>query len=238
MVDYNRLGVPRLQNHHRKRRAGAVLAVLAMAAAAGGCARKKRVQVTPAPPVTAPAGWSETGVASWYGHPYHGRASASGEIYDMERLTAAHRTLPFHTWVRVYDLDNGKTVEVRINDRGPFVNNRIIDLSHAAARTIDMVRPGLAKVRLEVIRAPEGQPVPQFGVQVGVFQDRRNAERIREEMEKHYGPAQLVERDGRPVMWRVLVGSQPNEQAAAILAARIREGHREARAAFVVRLDL
>jgi rare lipoprotein A len=237
-VDYNRLGMPRLQNYHRDRRAWAALAVLTMAAAAGGCARKKRVSVNPVPPVTAPAGWSETGVASWYGHPYHGRASASGEIYDMERLTAAHRTLPFHSWVRVYDLDNGKTVEVRINDRGPFVDGRVIDLSHAAASSIDMVRPGLAKVRLELIREPEGQAGPQFGVQVGVFQDRRNAERIRVDMEKRFGPTRLVERDGRPVMWRVLVGSQPSEQAAELLAVRIREGHRDARAAFVVRLDL
>jgi rare lipoprotein A (peptidoglycan hydrolase) len=95
---------------------------LALAAfAAAGCAHKH-------------PGYTETGIASWYGHPYHGRPAADGEIYDMETMVAAHRTLPLNTWVRVYDLDNNKTVEVRIVDRGPFVDGRIIDLSHAAAR--------------------------------------------------------------------------------------------------------
>ncbi len=87
-------------------------------------------------------GDTETGIASWYGEPYNGRRSASGEIYDMEQLTAAHRTLAFGTWLEVNDLDNGKQVEVRITDRGPFVKGRIIDLSLAAARKIDMVGPG------------------------------------------------------------------------------------------------
>src|SRR6267142_5825767 len=88
----------------------------------------------------------ETGLASWYGHPYHGRAAANGEIYDMEKLTAAHRTLPFGTWVRVTNLTNDKSVEVRIIDRGPFVGGRIIDLSHAAAEVIDLVGSGIARV--------------------------------------------------------------------------------------------
>ena len=110
-----------------------------------GCHRKKRVAM----PIPAIAGSIETGIASWYGHPYHGRASASGEIYDMEALTAAHRTLPFGTWVRVLNLTNSKLVEVRINDRGPFIEGRIIDLSHAAARVIEMIGPGTAPVRLK-----------------------------------------------------------------------------------------
>ena len=111
--------------------------LLAIAVAASiaftGCARRKRARVVPMTPGPASIGSTETGVASWYGHPYHGRASASGEIYDMEKLTAAHRTLPFHTWVRVHDLDNGKTVEVRINDRGP-VRRRAHDRSLARRR--------------------------------------------------------------------------------------------------------
>ncbi len=90
-------------------------------------------------------GSTEIGIASWYGHPYHGRQAANGEIYDMEKLTAAHRTLPFDTWVRVENISNGKTVEVRITDRGPFVGDRIIDLSHAAAREIEMIGPGRCK---------------------------------------------------------------------------------------------
>src|SRR4030095_15437180 len=80
----------------------------------------------------------ETGVASWYGHPYHGRIAANGERYDMEEMTAAHRTLPFNTWVRVVNLLNEKIVDVRITDRGPFVGNRVIDLSHAAAKKIEL----------------------------------------------------------------------------------------------------
>jgi rare lipoprotein A len=109
--------------------------------------------VNPAPSAPAIFG-AETGIASWYGHPYHGRKAADGEIYDMETLVAAHRTLPFNTWVRVVNLRNNKVVEVRIIDRGPFIDGRIIDLSHAAANAIDLVGPGVGPVRLEVIRAP------------------------------------------------------------------------------------
>ena len=221
----------------------ALVIAVAVAVLAGGCARKKKhARAVPPPPAPAaapsPAGWTETGIASWYGHPYHGRASASGEIYDMEQFTAAHRTLPFQTRVLVYDLDNNKTVEVRINDRGPFVEGRIIDLSHVAARSIDMIGPGLAKVRIEVLREPAGQPPAHFAVQVGAYQDRRNAERVCSDMERRYGVARLVEREGSPVRWRVLVGSEASEEAAEALAARIRFGHPDARAAFVVRLDL
>ena len=107
-------------------------------------------------PQPANIGATETGIASWYGVPYDGRRAASGEIYDMEQLTAAHRTLPFRTWVEVTNLDNGKRVNVRINDRGPFVDGRIIDLSLAAAREIEMVGPGIARVRLKVIAPPRG----------------------------------------------------------------------------------
>jgi rare lipoprotein A (peptidoglycan hydrolase) len=96
---------------------------------------------------------TEIGVASWYGHPYHGRHAANGEIYNMHKLTAAHRTLPFGTRVRVHNLKNARTVEVRITDRGPFVDGRIIDLSRAAAGVLQMRGAGLALVRLEVLPA-------------------------------------------------------------------------------------
>jgi len=107
-----------------------------------------------APLAPAKIGSTETGVASWYGFPYDGRRAASGEIYDMRQLTAAHRRLPFQTWVEVTNLSNGKQVDVRINDRGPFVKGRILDLSQAAARDIDMLRAGTARVRLKVIPPP------------------------------------------------------------------------------------
>jgi rare lipoprotein A len=96
-------------------------------------------------------GHSETGVASWYGRKYHGRATASGERYDMHRLTAAHPTLPFGTRVRVTNLENGREVEVRINDRGPFRKGRILDLSYAAAQELRMVEQGVARVRIVVL---------------------------------------------------------------------------------------
>jgi len=116
---------------------------------------KKNSQISVPQSAPAKIGETETGLASWYGNPYHGRRTASGEIYDMEQLTAAHRTLPFQTWVEVTDLENGKKVNVRITDRGPFVNGRIIDLSLAAAREIEMVRPGIARVKLKVIKPPK-----------------------------------------------------------------------------------
>ncbi len=104
-------------------------------------------QAAPAPPI----GYSETGVASWYGPEFQGRRTASGEIFDMHALTAAHRTLPFGSIVRVTRLDTGAEVVVRINDRGPFAKGRILDLSYAAALKLDLVRSGTARVRIEVI---------------------------------------------------------------------------------------
>lgn len=98
-------------------------------------------------------------VASWYGHPYHGRRTSNGEIYDMDLLTAAHRTWPFHTLVRVTHLGNGRSVLVRINDRGPFVEGREIDLSREAASRLNMIEEGTARVRLEILADQKG-PVP------------------------------------------------------------------------------
>jgi rare lipoprotein A len=101
---------------------------------------------------------SESGIASWYGAPYHGQRSASGEIYDQEKLTAAHRTLPFGTRVRVHRADRDESVMVRINDRGPFVKSRIIDLSHAAAVRLGMTDGGVAPVIVEVVASPPLDP--------------------------------------------------------------------------------
>jgi rare lipoprotein A len=180
----------------------------------------------------------ETGVASWYGKPYDGRQAADGEIYDMETMVAAHRTLPFQTMVRVRNVKNDKTVDVRIIDRGPFVDGRIIDLSHAAARAIDLIGPGFGPVELTILSSPASAAagVAQFGVQVGVFRERANADRMQERMAKEYRAAKEVPRAGDPPMWRVLAGAEPTEEAAEALAEKIR---RELRVpgAFVVRLD-
>jgi len=108
--------------------AGIAVAIVLLA----GCARP-RVVIAPSPPA-ARIGYEETGLASWYGNPYHGRRAASGEVYDMMEMTAAHQTLPFNTWLIVENLNNHRTAEVRVNDRGPFVDKRILDLSYAAAR--------------------------------------------------------------------------------------------------------
>jgi rare lipoprotein A len=218
-----------------------------------GCGGKKRVSL----PGAARVGSTETGVASWYGHPYHGRRAANGEIYDMELMTAAHRTLPFGTWVRVKNLSNDKTVDVRITDRGPFIGGRIIDLSHIAAVAIDMIGPGTAKVKLTVIGVPRELPavkasaveppaapeasvasLPAFAVQVGTFTDRRNAERVQSTMQRLYGSAKIVMREGQPAQWRVLVGREATQEDAEMLAERIRlDPEAQAGAAFVVRLD-
>ncbi|HTS66037.1 MAG TPA: septal ring lytic transglycosylase RlpA family protein [Candidatus Acidoferrales bacterium] len=219
----------------------AAVCLLAVAVTAG-CHHKKAARTPPPPtkpraPIPVPVGHSETGVASWYGHPYHGRAAANGETYDMEKMTAAHRTLPFNTWVRVYDLDNNKTTEVRIIDRGPFVDGRIIDLSHAAAREIEMIGPGIARVRIEVIRTPPVAAPGLFGVQVGAFRVRANADRLRSRMETEFGTARLVERPQDPGLWRVLVGAEATEDGAAALAERIRQNSAEKTTAFVVRID-
>lgn len=96
--------------------------------------------------------WVETGYASWYGPGFHGKRTASGEVYNMYAMTAAHRRLPFGTIIRVTNLDNGRSVKVRINDRGPFKKGRILDLSYEAARRLGMLRTGVAHVRIEVIR--------------------------------------------------------------------------------------
>jgi rare lipoprotein A len=117
----------------------------------------------PLPPVTLPPPAPptvETGVASWYGVRHHGKRTASGELYDQKKFTAAHRTLPWGSVVRVTNLANGKSVEVRINDRGPFGKGRIIDLSRAAAKVLDMLRTGTAQVKIEQLSPLESEADP------------------------------------------------------------------------------
>lgn len=182
-----------------------------------------------------PIGHTEVGIASWYGVPYHGRPAADGEIYNMETMVAAHRVLPFNTWLRVTNLANNKTVDVRVIDRGPFVHNRIIDLSKAAARQIQLLGPGIGKVRLEVISAPTDVPADDFyGVQVGAFSVLPNAQHAQAEYAKRYGTAELALKQGRIPLWRVIVGKEHSVEAAQSLADRIRP---EGKGVFVVRLD-
>lgn len=153
----------------------------------------------------------------------------------METLVAAHRLMPFNTWLKVTNLANNKSVTVRVIDRGPFVDGRIIDLSKAAARAIDLIGPGTARVRLEVIAAPADIPANDFyAVQVGAFSVYENAERARGDYEQRFGVAQLAMRQGKVQMWRVLVGKESSIQAAQQLAARLAAENKQV---FVVRLD-
>lgn len=201
---------------------------------ANPAAKSPRRGKTPTPP--AAIGYSEEGNASWYGAPFHGRRSSNGEVYDMNKMTAAHRTLPFDTIVRVTNTSNGKTAVVRITDRGPFVENRILDLSYAAAQEIAAVGPGVIPVRLEVISSRVDITAGFFTVQVGAFRDRSNAERLRERLNAAYGPVviQTFETPDGP-FYRVRAGRIAGEEAARESAEQLRT--REGLATFVLRLD-
>ncbi|MEM6639376.1 MAG: septal ring lytic transglycosylase RlpA family protein [Pseudomonadota bacterium] len=140
-------------------------------------------------PLKSAVGYRERGVASWYGPNFHGKPTANGERFDMNAMTAAHKTLPLPTYAEVTNLRNGRRVVVRINDRGPFVDNRLIDLSRAAARALDMVGPGTTLVDVRVVPGPGGGPIeapaastPEsakaFYIQVGAYGERTNADRV------------------------------------------------------------
>src|SRR5206468_3788707 len=123
----------------------------------GGCSGQWRPAPVPGPVVVPPVstpGAVQTGIASWYGPGFHGKRTANGEVYDQYELTAAHQTLPLGTRVMVTSLSNGRAVEVRVNDRGPFVGGRVIDLSYAAASVIGMIGPGVMPVRVEILEQP------------------------------------------------------------------------------------
>ncbi|MGA8677498.1 MAG: septal ring lytic transglycosylase RlpA family protein, partial [Candidatus Acidiferrales bacterium] len=156
-----------------------------------------------------PGEYLEEGVASWYGIPFNGHRTSNGEIYDMHQFTAAHRTLPFNCVVRVTNLDNGKQTEVRINDRGPFVANRVIDLSLSAAQAIEMVGPGTAHVRLEILSGPNPQ-AGFFAVQIGAFRMEENAEKLKAQLEASYSPVSIATYDSpNGTFYRVRVGHLP-----------------------------
>ena len=153
----------------------------------------------------------------------------------MYKLTAAHRTLPFDTMVRVTNLNNGKSTTVRITDRGPFVDNRIIDVSLAAAREIDLVGPGVAPVRVEVLGNVDPTAV-FFTVQVGAFRDRGNADRLRDRLNVSHSPIFIQQYDApEGTFYRVRVGRISGENAAQQFAEQLRS--REGFSPFVVRLD-
>jgi rare lipoprotein A len=189
----------------------------------------------PARPSDQPSEPFEEGKASWYGAPFHGRRASNGEVYDMNRLTAAHRTLPFNTVVRVTNMTNGKSTTVRITDRGPFVDNRIIDLSFAAAKEIESVGPGVVPVRLDILSAID-PTAGYFTVQIGAFRERANADRLRTRLSASYSPIQIVEfPTDSGALYRVRVGKVSGEQAAQQLGEQLRD--KEGVKPIIFRLD-
>lgn len=210
------------------------LQLLSVLLLVSGCGRSPRVAgppavpASPSQPVASPSQPEldqpaleanvifQEGQASWYGDPYHGRRAASGEVFDKNKLTAAHRTLAFDTWVRVENQANGRTVDVRINDRGPFVAGRIIDLSEAAARELDMVRSGVAPVQVRVLassdpaRSPEVRLGPDgdafYVVQLGAFSDEGNAQALVRELASRYTGIYVEPPAPGSSLYRVLIG--------------------------------
>jgi len=165
-------------------------------------------------PLSGCSGFAEEGVASWYGKDFHGRKTSNGEVYDMYAMTAAHKTLPLGVSIKVRNLSNGKETVVRVNDRGPFVKERIVDLSYAAAKELGVVGPGTAPVRIEVIgqdkdtenvevRAFEGS----FEIQVAAFSVEENARHLQEDLKGRFGKANIYEEwvDGK-TFYRVRAG--------------------------------
>jgi rare lipoprotein A len=177
------------------------------------------------PPTQVPTRAVEDGVASWYGPGFHGRRTASGEVYDQHELTAAHRTLPIGTRVVVTNLVNGRSVEVRINDRGPFVEGRTIDLSYAAARSIGMIGTGTARVRVEVLGATgPSLPAAAYAVQVGSFASADSARELRRSLSRHFDGVYIARLDtDRRRYHRVRIGPYEQRQAAQRVAARVAE---------------
>lgn len=169
-------------------------------------------------PIPHAKGFTQRGIASWYGKKFHGRRTSSGEVYDMYAMTAAHKTLPLGTWVQVRRLDDNRSIVVRVNDRGPFVHGRIIDLSYTGARELGMLGPGTAPVEITALgerRETAGGetfvPVDyysgRFTFQVGAFSNRSNAERLRTKLERTFPNAHVVPYDrGDMIFYRVRVG--------------------------------
>jgi len=173
-------------------------------------------------------GGAEVGLASWYGAEFHGRRTSSGEIYDMHQLTAAYRELPLGTWVMVTNLDTGRSVEVRVNDRGPFVRDRIVDVSYGAGRLLGMIGPGVVPVRVTVTRPATGNDgapvglVVRFTVQAGSFASAENARLLERSLSGAFPGVEVVRRTvGAETYFRVWVGDFTRRADAQTMAERL-----------------
>lgn len=195
-----------------------------------------------ATPPPAPAGvipdraiYTQTGMASWYGPPYNRRRGANGEIFDQDAITAAHRTLPMGSLIRVTNLSTGQTATMRVTDRGPFVPDRVLDLSVGAAKTIGVWRPGTAQVRIDVLEAPK--PIDTGGrwcVQIGAFHSGHDADKLEEHLQKKYQTANVIEFTGPTGHWvRIRPAGDDRTRADEIQ----RELEPKEGQAYLVRLD-
>ncbi len=200
----------------------ALSAGLAATFAACSAANAPRPAPSVPPPVHAPAP-AVMGVASWYGPGFDGHPTSSGEIYHQDQLTAASTVIPLGSRVMVTNLDNGRSVEVRINDRGPFVKGRKIDLSHEAARLLGIVKPGTAQVRVDVLSVPAGsRPVGspmRYYVQVGSYSQQANAERVCSRLSSQYDDVRIEKVNaGSKCFFRVRMGAFGSRDAAQMRA--------------------
>lgn len=194
----------------------------------------KGVQYTP---IASADGFVQTGIASWYGRKFHGRKTSNGEIYNMHAMTAAHKTLPMNTWVSIHNLENNRKIVVRINDRGPFIYGRIVDLSYTGAKRIGIAGSGTAKVKLTALGRATSyskktkdpvafKPVDYWKgnltVQVGAFQVKANAEKYRYKLSKTYQNAHITTfTDDRGTFYRVRIGRFTNLKDAIRFSEKI-----------------
>jgi rare lipoprotein A len=163
-------------------------------------------------------------MASWYGPPYTNRHAADGSVYDQNAMTAAHRELPMGSIVRVTNLANNKSVLVRITDRGPFVDGRIIDLSLAAAKAVDVYRAGVARVRVEAFAPPERQglePPGRWCVQIGAFLDEADAIQLKNDLMRRYATAKVIQFAGPTGHWVRINPKNPDKATVTQIAAAI-----------------
>lgn len=207
---------------------GLLLSLALLVACAGGQVPPAPVAaVAPSPvevPVPSPpvqeANYRETGIASWYGKELHGKQTANGEVFDMYGLSAAHRTLPLGTFVRVTNLDNFKSITVRINDRGPFFKSRFLDLSYGAAKELGFVSQGTARVKIETIEAVRDPA--QYTVQAAVFTEEENARMLKERLNTRFGMVSIVPFETNIArFYRVQVGTYASEDRAEQAARKL-----------------
>jgi rare lipoprotein A len=179
---------------------------------------------------------TETGMASWYGAPYHNRRGSNGELYNMHAMTAAHRTLPLGSIVRVTNSKTGHATLVRITDRGPFVEGRILDLSYAAAKKIDVWQPGVAAVKMEVMTTPTPLTTGgRWAVQIGSFEDQKRAEELADHLSRRYQTAKVAKFISPVGVWWVRVRVLDDDRRRAV--ELMQETKTPEGAVYLVRLD-